>query len=115
MITMNKSGKPKNYSKGKKDIAVFSCRVHLVNGQKFKLEEAIGVLTPTLVITKEPSFFGSGSRWDSLFDVTYGPVKGAYESDIRKKVQTALDKVGSTALIDIQNPQRTVIAKANGL
>lgn len=112
--TVNKSGKPKNYSKGKKDIATFSCRVDVGNGQRHKLEEMFNVLTPTIKVSN-PSLSGSGSRWDTSFDAFYGPVVGAWESDIRKKVQAALDKVGSTATIGIRNAERTVIANANEL
>jgi hypothetical protein len=107
-MNLNKSGKPKNYSKDKKDLATFECLVVCKNGLRHKLEEAILVLSPTIEI-KKIFYTGSGNRYNVHFQCIYGPVKGAWASDVRSKVQNALDKVGSTAIIEISNDKRTVI------
>lgn len=104
---VNKSGKPKGYSAGKKELATFSCRATLENGQLGKLKETFANITDTLVISNI-AFSGSASRHDASFDVLYGPVKGAWASDVRAKINRALRKVGCTATLSLKNDKRVV-------
>ncbi len=105
---LNKSGKPKGYSAGKKELAKFSCRATLENGQKFKLQEVFSALTKTLKVSNI-AYSGSGSQWDASFDIEYGPVKGAWASDVRAKFKRAQAKVGSTATLALRNEKREVV------
>jgi len=104
---MNKSGKPKGYSAGRKKKAIFSGTAIVPNGQRHIFERAIGCFSKKLSISNE-RITGKNPRCTLQFDVSYTSV-GAWRSDVAKKINAGLVKAGSTAQCIIINDKRTVI------
>jgi hypothetical protein len=77
------------------------------DGQRSKLEDALASLPTRLKLTADPEYAdGAQNRTTVRVPFSYGPYFDKYESNVRKMVQKVLDRVGTTARVEIEHFRR---------
>jgi hypothetical protein len=83
-----------------------TCRVRLRNIKQSKIVDFLSSISPTLRHKNHSVTPGINHLNTLEFDVEYGPVAGGWESDVRKKLQTAARNAGTAAEIEFINYRR---------
>lgn len=71
-----------------------------------KVQEVIANFPPCLKHGEIFTITGTNNRNIAAVNVTYGPVRGAWPSDIRRKLARAARKAGTTAEPRLEHPGR---------
>jgi len=93
----------------KKSRAIVKCQIMVSNIKAANAEKFVTSLSPTLTLSNVAWVPGKRNQNKLMFEAVYGPVIGAYQSDVTAKVKRGLQKAGSTAALQVLSCVRDVV------
>jgi hypothetical protein len=97
-----------------KDVAKYKCKVVMGNVEKSVIDNIMSKVSPKLKV-KKSTISGKDKHAVICAEVEYGPVKGAWESDVRAMIKRAQAKANMSADFMIIEGKREVVKVGSNL